>query len=146
MSSAEAHPFLSDEWIEAARTIRQRHAEHAPTVDIELMINIIVLDVPFRDGEVRAFLNTANGQTELELGELDNPHVTVTTDYITAQAIFVDQDPEQAMQSFMTGKVKVQGDLMKLMAMQAVVDPTDERAAMVADEIAAITAPISDDS
>lgn len=145
VSSAEAHPFLSDEWIEAARAIRERHAEHAPEIDIELMINIVVLDVPFRDGEVRAFLNTSSGRTQLELGELDEPHVTVTTDYVTAQAIFVDQDPEHAMQSFMAGRVKVQGDLMKLMAMQTVVDPADERAAMVADEIAAITAPSTTD-
>lgn len=141
MSTADAHPFLSDEWMDAARAIRARHADQAPEIDADLRINIVVIEVPFRDGEVKAYLDTSAGRTELELGELDEPDVTVTTDYATAQAIFVDQDPTVAMQSFMSGKVKVQGDMMKLMAMQTVVDPEDERAQLVADEIAAITAP-----
>jgi len=65
--------------------------------------------------------------------------VTVTTDFETAQAIFVDQDPAVAMQSFMAGKVKVQGDMMQLMALQTTVTPEHEVAQAVADEIAAIT-------
>ncbi|MEM1333988.1 MAG: SCP2 sterol-binding domain-containing protein [Actinomycetota bacterium] len=141
MTSSEAHPFLSDEWMEAARAIRARHEDEAPEIEADLRINIVVLDVPFRDGEVRAYLDTTSGATELELGELDEPDVTVTTDYPTAQAIFVDQDPAVAMQSFMAGKVKVQGDMMKLMALQTTISPDDERAQQVADEIAAITAP-----
>lgn len=141
VSSVEAHPFLSDEWMEAARAIRASYADQAPDVPAELRINIVVLDVPFRDGEVRAYLDTSSGRTELELGQLDEPDVTVTTDYATAQAIFIDQDPTVAMQSFMAGKVKVQGDMMKLMALQTTVDPDDETAQIVAQEIASITAP-----
>ncbi len=139
MTTPQAHPFLSDEWIEAARAIRAAHADEAPTIEAELRINIVVLDVPFRDGELRAFLDTSSGATQLELGELDAAEVTVTTDYVTAQAIFVDQDPAVAMQSFMEGRVKVQGDMMKLMMLQTTVNPDDERAQVVAEKIAAIT-------
>jgi putative sterol carrier protein len=42
----------------------------------------------------------------------------VTVDYETAKAIIVDQNPQAGMQAFMAGKVKVQGDMTKLMAMQ----------------------------
>ena len=35
--------------------------------------------------------------------------------------MIVDQDPAAAMQAFMAGKIKVQGDMMKLMAVQAAV-------------------------
>ncbi|MEL6892943.1 MAG: SCP2 sterol-binding domain-containing protein [Actinomycetota bacterium] len=139
MTTPEAHPFLSDEWMEAARAVRARHADRAPEIEADLRINIVVFDVPFRDGELRAYLDTSSGTTELELGELDEADVTVTTDYATAQAIFVDQDPAVAMQSFMAGKVKVQGDMMKLMALQATITPDDDAAQEVADEIAAIT-------
>ncbi len=65
----------------------------------------------------------------MELGELDDADVTVTTDYDTAKAMFVDQDPAVAMQSFMTGKIKVQGDMMKLMAMQTPMPQDDHLAA-----------------
>jgi putative sterol carrier protein len=74
----------------------------------------------------------------MDLGRLDEPDVTVTTDYATAKAIFVDQDAAAGMQAFMTGKVQVQGDMMKLMAMQTAM-PSDEASRQIADEIKAIT-------
>ena len=42
----------------------------------------------------------------------------MTLDYATAKAIFVEGNPQAGMQAFMAGKVKVQGDMSKLMAMQ----------------------------
>lgn len=142
MTTPEAHPFLSDEWIEAAHAIRAKYADRAPTIEAVLRINIVVFDVPFRDGEVRAYLDTSSGTTQLELGQLDEPDVTVTTDFQTAQAIFVDQDPAVAMQSFMAGRVKIQGDMMQLMTLQTVATPDHEAGQAVADEIAAITEPV----
>ena len=74
--------------------------------------------MPFGDGEVQVFMDTSDGEVNLDLGELDNPDLTVTVDYETAKAIFVDQNPQAGMQAFMAGKIKVQGDMTKLMAMQ----------------------------
>ena len=54
----------------------------------------------------------------MESGQLETPDLTVTTDYDTAKKIFVDQDQAGGMQAFMAGKIKVQGDMMKMMAMQ----------------------------
>ena len=62
----------------------------------------------------------------------------MTTDYETAKALFVEQDAAAGMQAFMTGKITVQGDMMKLMAMQTAM-PTDEASRQIADEIKAIT-------
>ena len=42
------------------------------------------------------------------------------------------------MQAFMSGKVKVQGDMMKMMAMQTSM-PNDDIAKQVAEEIKGIT-------
>ena len=65
-------------------------------------------------------MDTSGGQVDLDLGELENPDLTVTVDYETAKAIFVDSRTQQAgMQAFMAGKIKVQGDMTKLMAMQS---------------------------
>ena len=51
----------------------------------------------------------------------------MTTDYDTAKKIFVDQDQAAGMQAFMAGKIKVQGDMMKMMAMQTGMPQDDDR-------------------
>jgi hypothetical protein len=131
--------FLTDEWIDAAREVRARYADRLPAVTIEVRINQIVTDVPFGDGTIRAYIDSTDGNLDLELGELDEPDVTLTTDYDTAKAMVVDQDPTVVMQSFMAGKITVQGDMMKLMAMQTAV-PLNEASAEFAADLQAITA------
>jgi putative sterol carrier protein len=82
-------------------------------------------------------MDSSSGDMEMELGQLDDAEVTVTVDYATAKAIFVDQNPQAGMQAFMSGKIKVQGDMTKLMAMQQTTP--DPVAAEVAGKIKEIT-------
>lgn len=140
MVVAMAHPFLSEEWMTAARAIREKYADEVPNVEADLRINQVIQDVPFGDSDVECFLDTSSGAVVMELGSLDEPDVTITTDYETAQALFVDQDPAIAMQAFMNGKVKVQGDMMKLMAMQTSL-PSNEFSEKISQEIKDITEP-----
>lgn len=130
--------FLTDEWMDAARELRAKYADRMPGVTIEVRINQVVTEVPFGDGTIRAYIDSSDGNLDLELGELEEPDVTLTTDYETAKAMVVDQDPAVVMQSFMAGKITVQGDMMKLMAMQTAI-PTNEFSQQVASEIQAIT-------
>lgn len=134
------HQFLSEEWMSAAREIRAKYEDQAAAITQSIRINQVVTDVPFGDGTVTSFLDTSSGKVVMDLGELDNPDAVVTTDYATAKAMFVDQDQAAGMQAFMSGKIKVQGDMMKLMAMQTAM-PADEVAQKVAEEIKNITAP-----
>lgn len=133
------HEFLSDEWMDAARAIRERYAERASQMSVPIRMNQVITDVPFGDGVVRAYLDTTSGDIVMELGELETPDLTVTTDWQTARAIFVDQDQAASMQAFMAGRIKVQGDMMKMMAMQTSM-PQDDIAKQIAAEIKAITA------
>jgi putative sterol carrier protein len=133
--------FLSDEWITAAREIRTRHEEAAAALTLTARINLLITEVPFGEGTIESYMEAVDGRLDLELGSLEAPDCTVTTDYLTARTLLVDQDPAAAMQAFMSGRIKVQGDMMKLMAMQTSV-PDDERAKQVADEIRQITAAI----
>jgi hypothetical protein len=130
--------FLSDEWITAAREVRTRHESAATALTIEAKINLLITEVPFGGGTIESYMEATNGRLDLELGTLEGPDCTVTTDYATARALLVDQDPAAAMQAFMSGKIKVQGDMMKLMAMQTSV-PDDQVARQVAEEIRQIT-------
>jgi hypothetical protein len=132
------HPFLSDEWMAEAKAIRQRYAGQTGTVTQSLKINQVVTDAPFGEGTVQSHIDTSSGDFVMDLGHLDDADVTVTTDYATAKAIFVDQDQAAGMQAFMTGKVTVQGDMMKLMALQTAV-PNDEATQQIAAELKAIT-------
>jgi putative sterol carrier protein len=132
--------FLSDEWMEAAHGIREKYADQVPPVTTVIKINQVIIDVPFGDGEVKSYLDTSSGHLVMELGELPDADATVTTDWATAKAMFVDQDQAIAMQAFMSGKIKVQGDMMKMMAMQTAI-PSNEATELIAEEIKAITNP-----
>jgi hypothetical protein len=134
-----SHLFLSPEWIEAARGIRERHEANIPTIPVSIRINVVAIGVPFGDGTVRAHIDTSAGGLSMDLGEIDSPDVTVTTDYDTARQLFVEQDPATTMQAFMSGRIKVEGDITRIMALQMSV-PQDDRADIVAAEIRDITA------
>jgi putative sterol carrier protein len=132
--------FLSEEWINAAREIRLKYADQVPPFPHKIKMNQVISDVPTsvsEAGEVKVYMDSSSGQMELELGELADADVTVSTDYETARKIFVDQDPQAGMQAFMSGKIKITGDMTKLMMMQAAAP--DETARKVAQEIKDIT-------
>jgi putative sterol carrier protein len=129
--------FLSPEWMDAARAIREKYADQAPPMAHVIRMNQVITGAPFDEGEVRLYMDTSDGNMVMELGELEAPDVTITTDYDTARKIFVDQDPQAGMQAFMSGKVKVQGDMTKLMMLQA--GAPNEVAKSIAQEIKDIT-------
>ncbi|MFM9036343.1 MAG: SCP2 sterol-binding domain-containing protein [Actinomycetota bacterium] len=133
-----AFPFLSQEWMDAAKAIRAKYQDQAPKITAVIRINQVITDVPFGDGTVHSYMDTSSGEMEVELGELENPDATVTTDWATARAIFALNDQAAAMQAFMGGKIKVVGDMMKMMALQTQMPQTDITA-KVAEEIKAIT-------
>jgi len=113
------YQFLTEEWIEAAKQIRDELEGDVPAPPHAVKMNLNITEVPFGDGEVTAHMDSSGGEMVMDLGHMDDPELTVTLDYATAKAILVDQNPQAGMQAFMAGKVKVQGDMTKLMAMQA---------------------------
>ncbi len=134
-----SHQFLSESWIEAARDIRHRYSGDVPAIDVVVRINVITTKVPFGDGSISAYIDTSNGSLEMELGSIEDSDLTVTTDYETARKLFVEQDPTASMQAFMAGRIKVEGDITRLMVMQTSL-PQTETTEAVAAEIKAITA------
>lgn len=135
----EKFQFLSPEWIEKAKEIRAAHQGEAGNLDSVIRMNQLVTDIPFGTSELRTYVDTSSGLLDIELGELDDPDVSVVLDYETAKAIFVDQNPQAGIQAFMAGKIKVTGDLTKLMALQGTISPDDTNV-KIAKEIQEITA------
>jgi putative sterol carrier protein len=135
---ADKFPFLSDEWLEAAKKIREESSTPAAAPAHAVRMNQIITDVPFGEGSINAHMDTSGGEMEMDTGHLENPDLTVTLDYATAKAILVDGNPQAGMQAFMAGKIKVQGDMTKMMAMQQ--GAPDPAAAEIAAKIQEITA------
>ena len=135
----EQFEFLSTAWIEAARAIRDEYEGRVGPPPVAVRMNQVITDSP--QGTIQAHLDTSSARTRLELGHLTQPDLTVTTDYATAKALFVQQDPAVAMAAFLSGKIRVEGDMAKLLALQATSIQVDTLAAEVAARVKAITAP-----
>jgi hypothetical protein len=109
------HAFLSVEWIETVTTLQMEYRDRMPVPAVKMRMNQVIIDVPFGEGEVKMHIDSTGGAATFGLGHLEAPDVVVTTDYGTAKKLFVDNNQQAAMQAFMQGKIKAQGDLAKLM-------------------------------
>ena len=118
------YAFLSKEWMEEARKIREEYKGKAQPIPHTIRMNLNITDVPHVDGVFQAHMDSSSGELEMEEGHMDSPELTVTLDEPTAKAIFIEGNPQAGMQAFMAGKIKIEGDMTKLMVMQsAPVDP-----------------------
>lgn len=105
--------FLSDGWFEEVERIRAEINPEVPEAVKDLVVNLKVTDGPSGDIEAKI----AGGR--FEKGLADEAPTTLTVPYDTAKAMFIEGDPNATMQAFMSGIIKVEGDMTKLMAMQA---------------------------
>jgi hypothetical protein len=112
-----AYPFLSDEWfVEVRRVFEERPIDIQPGA--ELRMNLLVTDTPFgADRQVHVLV--ANGVADFGHGHIEVVDLTITADYVTARELFVVGELQVAMAALLEGRVKLQGDLTKLMAAQA---------------------------
>jgi hypothetical protein len=133
------YPFLSDEWLNEARTIRAEYQGKTPPIPHVVRMNLVVTQVPFSDEDILAHLDTSSGELELDTGHLEAQDLKVTVDYDTAKAILIEGNPQAGMQAFMQGKVRVEGDMAKLMALTASPAAADPNAAALAQRLRDIT-------
>ena len=126
-----SHVFLSDDWFDAVEGLRDE-APEPPAAMKDLKLNIVVAGGPDGDREI----HMAGGQ--FERGLVEDAPTKLTVPYDTAKAMFIEGNQQAAMQAFMSGQIKVEGDMTKLMAMQAGGPPTAEQQAFQA-KIAAMT-------
>jgi len=134
-----SYPFLSDEWLDEARKIREEYAGKTPPIAHSVKMNLVVTSVPFSDDDINAHMDTSSGELELDTGHLDAADLKVTVDYDTAKAILIEGNPQAGMQAFMAGKVRVEGDMAKLMMLQSQPAAQDPNAAEMAAKLRDIT-------
>lgn len=110
--------FLSEEWAEDVTTALTNHEGFKNAIGAaELGIQFTTEDGP--DGDVDYYLESSGGTTNLSIGALEDADVTVKQSYETAVAI--SKGDLNTQTAFMTGKLKVSGNLAKLMMHQSAI-------------------------
>jgi putative sterol carrier protein len=106
--------FLSDEW---ANELKQRlNASEAFRKGVGGTAATIQQVISTSEGERRYWMRTGDGQVDMGPGDAPNPDATVTQDYDTAVALArAEANPVTA---FMTGKLRISGNLALLMGLQ----------------------------
>ncbi len=124
--------FLSDEWFTEVEKIRDAAGDlEIPAQMADLQLN---LKVTTDNGDVEMSLNGGN----LERGLIADAATTIILPADLAKKLFIEQDQSAGMQGFMSGQIKVEGDMSKMMSMQSV-QPSAKQQELT-EKIAAITA------
>ena len=114
------HEFLSEQWINSVIEVRDEYAGRLPDVDLPaLRVNLQITGAPdaiAADGVVHAHATAGGSGLMLDIGALADPDLTVTLDYGTAYDLLVVQRPNAALGAFLTGRIRVVGDLQRLTA------------------------------
>ena len=108
--------FLSEEWMASMGEAANADEGFRNSVaDTELCLQFNVTDVADGD-DITYTLTVAGGQAALALGENEEADATITNSYETATAI--SKGELNTQMAFMTGKLKVGGNMAKVMMNQ----------------------------
>jgi putative sterol carrier protein len=121
--------FLSDEWFAKVKEL----TEDAGDIEVPAGLKDLILNltVSFPDGSEQ--------KVHMHGGQFDKGHnadapVTVLLPAEAARKVFLEADQQAGMQAFMSGQMRVEGDVTKLMVLQTV-QPTDDLKDLMADII-----------
>jgi putative sterol carrier protein len=100
--------YLSDEWFSEVNRAAADNAQLATdTAGVELTIQQVVTDGP--EGDIRYTVKVRHGAVELAKGDDPSADVTITEDWDTAHRVASGELPAAA--AFMTGRIRVGGNV-----------------------------------
>ena len=109
--------YLSDEWATAVQDALNANDAFKSAAGSQTAKIQQVVTTP--DGEKKYWFKLDGGAVSIGTGDLGEPaDATITQDYDTAVALSKNELTGTA--AYMSGKIKVSGDLMKLMQLQGV--------------------------
>ena len=115
--------FLSDDWFAKVNELTAAAGNlNIPSSMASLVLNVTVSGLPA--GNVDICLN--GGNFEKGLNPSAPTKLSMPADLL--RKIFLEGDQGAGMQGFMSGQIKVEGDMSKLMAMQTVQPSASQKA------------------
>jgi len=113
------HQFLSDSWFDEIKELRDAADIPVPEAIKDLVINVEVTGGP--GGDVTAHMKAGR----FERGLAEGAPTKLVIPFDIAKKMVVQGDQNAATQAFMSGQIKVEGDMTKLMAMQGAGPPSE---------------------
>lgn len=111
--------FLSEEWAkEMTNALNSSEDFKKAATGQAAKLQQVVTDVP-EGGEAKYYFVLQDGNAEISLGELPEAEATITQTYETA--VGINKQEINAQNAFMQGKLKISGNMMKLMQLQSVI-------------------------
>jgi len=111
--------FLSDDHFSAAQQALDADSGFQNNIaNVQLGVQFDVTGGP--DGDLTYYLDIADGSARTAKGPLADADVTVASDYETSKAIA--KGELNVQMAFMTGKIKVGGNMAKIMMHQGVIN------------------------
>ena len=112
--------FLSEDYMIEATGVLGASSQFSQAISgVELGLQFVVSDHP-GEGELGWYLSISEGKATMSRGELEAADVTVTNTYETA--VGISKGELNTQMAFMTGKLKVAGNMAKLMMNQNVIN------------------------
>ena len=106
--------FLSEEWAAAVQEALNSNEGFRSSAGSQTAKVQQVVTTP--EGEKKYWFKLEGGEASLGTGDLDGAETTITQDYDTAKKLSTNELTGTA--AYMSGKLRVSGDLMKLMQLQ----------------------------
>jgi putative sterol carrier protein len=106
--------FLSDEWAAQVQEKLNSNEGFKSAAASQTAKLQQVITTP--DGEKKYYFKLEGGAADVGIGEIDGPDATISQDYDTAVAL--SKNELTGTSAYMSGKLRVSGDLMKLMQLQ----------------------------
>ncbi|MEY2568303.1 MAG: hypothetical protein QOE35_2832 [Actinomycetota bacterium] len=123
--------WLSQEWLDESKKLAEGQPERPGA---SARMQYVVTGGP--DGDVKYYWVLENGKLlESQIGEMPDPEVTLTQSYEDAKKI--QQGELDANAAFMQGRVKVTGNMAKLMALLPLTNAPEYK--QLQEQIGAIT-------
>ncbi len=102
------YTFLSEEWLDAARSVKTRH-EGDPVDQEGLTVNSTITGVPFGDGTLE--LHSSHGPViGWTAGHVADAEVSIRLDYATARELVLDDSPNALERALGSGDIDISGD------------------------------------
>jgi hypothetical protein len=123
--------YLSPEWLEAAqRAMDASVSSPAAEAGADIVVQHVVTGGA--DGDVTYHIRVGGDGVAVHLGEAPEPTVVFTEDYGTAAAI--SRGELSAQSAFITGRIKVHGDLPRLVEQSSAFSDIDDALAGLRSE------------